>query len=92
MGRGTEGDRATRCLSKTKPRERETETECEKEERAPSLRRERGTRGDPRSQRQFKSAVKGREETAEQGGETAKEKTRAVDSRHLLSTTQCKVV
>ena len=58
MGRGTEGDRATRCLSKTRPRDRETETECEMGERAPFLRREKGTRGGPRRQRQDKSAVK----------------------------------
>jgi hypothetical protein len=53
-------------LSRTKPRERVIETECEMGERAPSLRRERGTRGAPRRQRQDKSAVKrGREEKRE---------------------------
>ena len=52
------GRRSDAVFVKTKPREREAETECEMGERAPSLRRERGTRGAPRRQRQDKSAVK----------------------------------
>ena len=68
VGRGTEGDRATRCLSKTKPREREAETECEEGERAPSLRREKGTRGGP--EKPAARQVSGRER---EGGEEREE-------------------
>jgi hypothetical protein len=76
--------RATRCLSKTKPREREAETECEEGERAPSLQRESGTRGDPRSQRQGKTAVERERE------EKRERRTRSPEGNALESRSQGK--